>query len=76
MAAAARMLPDGRRLHLHHGPIDIVFEAWGAQAEVALARTQAIERFASILGELVEDLPLLRQPVGRTPRLAGPVASR
>ena len=37
-----RMLPDGRRLHLHHGPIDLVIEAEGdhqeAQADYRPAR--------------------------------------
>ena len=25
----AGMLPDGRRLHLNHGPIDLIVEAFG-----------------------------------------------
>lgn len=75
MSAAARMLPDGRRLHLHHGPIDIVLEAWGAPAEATAARTQAAARFETILQELVDELPALRRPVGAAPSgLSGPVA--
>ena len=27
LAATARTLPDGR-LHLHHGPMDLIVEAW------------------------------------------------
>ena len=27
--AQATWLADGRRLHLHHGPIDMIVEAWG-----------------------------------------------
>ena len=27
--ATHRMLPDGRRLHLQHGPIDLIVEAFG-----------------------------------------------
>ncbi len=30
----AHRLPDGRRLHLNHGPIDLIVEAFGAQGEV------------------------------------------
>ena len=32
--AQAAMLPDGRRLHLQHGPIDLIIEAFGEPAEV------------------------------------------
>ncbi|MDT8345309.1 MAG: UPF0280 family protein [Thermohalobaculum sp.] len=75
MSASARMLPDGRRLHLHHGPIDIVFEAWGPRGEADGARAQATARFTTILQELVDELPALRRPVGHAPSgLAGPVA--
>ena len=41
---AASLLPDGRRLHLQHGPIDLVIEAWGPREEVALAYRQAWAR--------------------------------
>ena len=43
MPGRARMaiLPDGRRLHLQHGPIDIVAEAFGEAAEVSTAYRQA-----------------------------------
>lgn len=75
MSASARMLPDGRRLHLHHGPIDIVLEVWGSPVEIEAARAQAAARFATILQELVDELPALRRPVGDAPAgLAGPVA--
>ncbi|MFI4998482.1 MAG: UPF0280 family protein [Reyranellales bacterium] len=69
-------LPDGR-LHLQHGPIDLLVEAFGAAAEVARAYRQAIERFGDILPTLVSELPALRRPVGETrPLLQGPVARR
>jgi uncharacterized protein len=61
--AAHRMLPDGRRLHLHHGPIDLIVEAWGEPGEVAAGYSQAVARFDTILTELVGELPLLRKPV-------------
>jgi len=59
------MLPDGRRLHLQHGPIDLVVEASGPPGEVAAAYGQAVDRFGTVLQELVDELPLLRRPVQR-----------
>jgi uncharacterized protein len=67
----ARMLADGRRLHLHDGPIDLIISADGDR-EAAYAA--AMQRFASILDELAAELPLLRQPVGPEPE--GIVARR
>jgi len=69
-------LPDGR-LHLQHGPIDLVIEAWGARAEVEAAYAQAWARFQDILQTLVSELPLLRAPLCDSHPLArGPVARR
>ena len=75
--ARMAMLPDGRRLHLQHGPIDIVAEAFGEEAEVRAAYRQAGACFATILDDLVAELALLRRPLGKTPpALSGPVARR
>jgi ApbE superfamily uncharacterized protein (UPF0280 family) len=60
--AQAHWLPDGRRLHLNHGPIDLIVEAFGAPNEVRAAYEQAVARFETVLGELVEELPELRRP--------------
>jgi uncharacterized protein len=74
---ARRMLPDGRRLHLQHGPIDLVIEAWGKRTEIAAAYEQAWRRFTSVLEELVAELPLLRLPADDAhPGVAGTVARR
>ena len=62
--AQAALLADGRRLHLHHGPIDIVAEAFGSALERERAYRQAAARFRTILAELVRELHLLRQPIG------------
>ena len=70
----ARMLPDGRRLHLHDGPIDLIIGAEGAEGEIARAYGAAETRFETVLDELCAELPLLRQPVGPEPQ--GPVAQR
>jgi ApbE superfamily uncharacterized protein (UPF0280 family) len=59
--AIAALLPDGR-LHLQHGPIDIVAEAYGERPAVRAAHARAAARFATILDELVAELPALRSP--------------
>jgi len=73
----AALLPDGRRLHLQHGPIDLIIEAFGAPDQVHSAYRQATDRFRSVLDELVSELPLLRRPLdGDPPPLTGAVARR
>ena len=75
--AQARVLSDCGRLHLHHGPIDIIAEGFGAGAEIGRAYEQAATRFGDILGKLVAELDVLRAPVGSmAPRVRGPVARR
>ena len=76
MSAVAARLGDGR-LHLQHGPIDLVIEAFGAADEVERAYAQAIDRFGDILPTLVGELAVLRRPVMQAyPLLQGPVARR
>ena len=60
--AQFRMLPDGRRLHLHDGPIDVILEAFGEPREVERAYRAAGARFATILDELCSELTFLREP--------------
>lgn len=79
MSAAPQIswLPDGRRLHMNHGPIDLIVEAWGEDAEVAAAYRQAATRFETILTELVAELPALRRAVDDAEgRFLGPTARR
>jgi ApbE superfamily uncharacterized protein (UPF0280 family) len=71
-AAQATRLADGR-LHLHHGPIDLILEAWGPAEAVALGKARAVARFAPLLEELVSELPALR---AEDAPVAGPVARR
>jgi ApbE superfamily uncharacterized protein (UPF0280 family) len=74
--ASARRLADGR-LHLQHGPIDLIIEAFGEPAEVTLAYRQAWRRFQDILPTLVTELPRLRRQVDDDhPGVEGPVARR
>jgi len=70
----AVMLPDGRRLHLQDGPIDLVIGADGPERDVARAFDVATARFSIIRAELAAELPLLRQPTERLPE--GAVARR
>lgn len=72
-----RILPDGRRLHMQHGPIDLVIEATGDPASRLAAYDAAGRRFATILDELCGELTLLRsvaRPDGARPE--GTVARR
>ncbi len=70
------LLP-GNRLHLNHGPIDLVISADGAAREIERAYAQAAAVFPNILPELVAELPLLRTPLGDLkPVVSGIVAQR
>ena len=75
--AQIRLLPDGRRLHMHDGPIDLVVEAFGAADEIESAYRAATARFVTVLDELCEELEFLRCPArvcGPLPH--GPIARR
>ena len=72
----AQFSQDARKLHLHHGPIDLIVEAWGTAGNVASAYDAASARFETILSSLVEELPSLRMPVRDISELNGPVALR
>jgi len=61
-----RFLADGRRLHLQDGPIDLIVEARGREAEVRAAYDAAARRFAGLLDELCSELPALRQAADPT----------
>jgi ApbE superfamily uncharacterized protein (UPF0280 family) len=67
-----------RRLHLQHGPIDLVIEAFGREEAVQQAYRQAVARFQDILSVLVDELEYLRRPLNAAahPLFRGPVARR
>src|SRR5437899_4576123 len=72
-----RFLPDGRRLHLQDGPIDLIVEAHGSESNVRAAYDAAARRFTGLLDELCGELPLLRQAADPTRcLLQGTVARR
>jgi len=74
MSAVAAMLPAGR-LHLQHGPIDAIVQAWGEPGEVRAAYAQVAAAFGAVLPRLCGELPLLRRPQP-APLPDGPVARR
>jgi uncharacterized protein len=55
-------LADGKRLHLHDGPIDLIVEARGNEADVRAAYQAAARRFTGLLDQLCEELTELRRP--------------
>ena len=62
-AARYRALSGGKRMHFQHGPIDLIIEARGDDAEVALAYQQGRQAFADVLPNLVTELLRLRRPL-------------
>ncbi len=70
-----RRFADGR-VHLQHGPIDLIIEAFGKEASIARAYAAAWARFAPLLEELCDELTILRRaaragaarPLGRVAR--------
>ena len=64
----------GGRLHLQHGPIDLVVAAEGEPHACRAAYAALAARFTTVLGELCEELPALRAAAGQP--VHGPVARR
>ncbi len=56
------LLPDGKRLHLQDGPIDLIIEARGSEANVRAAYEAAARHFTGLLDELCAELIELRRP--------------
>jgi hypothetical protein len=59
--AQIRFLPDGRRLHLQDGPIDLIVQAFGTREAIESAYRAAAIRFETVLDELCSELRFLRQ---------------
>lgn len=73
---SGRFLYDGR-LHLQHGPIDLIVTADGPPDAVRAAYSAASDRFPDILPGLCRELAVLRRGVDDDgPALHGPVARR
>lgn len=76
MSVQCALLP-GNRLHLNHGPIDLVIAADGDAADVRRAYQIAAAMFPNILPELVAKLAILRAPIGEIrPVVMNPIARR
>jgi ApbE superfamily uncharacterized protein (UPF0280 family) len=56
------LLACGLRLHLQDGPIDLIIEARGGEADVRMAYRAATRRFTGLLDELCAELAELRKP--------------
>jgi len=54
-------LSDGKRLHLQDGPIDLIVEADGQDADIRAAYEAAARRFEGLLDELCAELTELRK---------------
>lgn len=77
MSIQAAMLPDGKRLHLQHGPIDLIIEADGNPDQVSKAYMAAQARFATVLDVLAEELQTLRTLMPEAGLdVSGPIAQR
>lgn len=73
MKPSAVILSCGKRLHLQHGPIDLIV---GADQNRNLAFSAAKNRFKTVLEELVVELPQLRTPLThKTLRPIGSIAN-
>jgi ApbE superfamily uncharacterized protein (UPF0280 family) len=73
----ARFLPDGKRLLLQHGPINLIVQGFGDDTALRAAYQAATRRFDGLLTELCRELELLRSPVdGKHAMPNGPVARR
>lgn len=66
----AAMLAGGR-LHLHHGPIDLVIGAEGRARDTAFAAAEA--RFQTVLTGLAAELPALRTDINHAPEITDPI---
>jgi len=64
-------LADGR-LHLHHGPIDLIIESFGPGADASYVRAAHV--FQTVLIDLAVELPDLRRPITDDPVLTGAIA--
>jgi hypothetical protein len=74
----AALLDAGQRLHLHHGPIDLIIGAEGGLPDGRQhAFKAAYDRFQTLLEDLAKDLNQhRRQLTPRTPTPSDPVAQR
>lgn len=75
MPAVAKLLSDGKRLHLNHGPIDLIIEAYGPASSVSSVYRATTKRFETVLPELVNELEELRLPFNPQRNFTGNIAT-
>lgn len=74
MSGPVKALLPGNRLHLQHGPIDLIIGADG-ERDTAFAAAEA--RFSTVLAELVDELVDLREPMSEATQIpVGETAKR
>lgn len=66
----------GDRLHLNHGPIDVVLKAWGSADAVRAATRAAARGFPRVLPMLMEEIKELKKPIAKRPKVKGSIAAR
>lgn len=76
MSRATRAWLGDRRMHLHHGPIDLIVDIDGPAADVAAAFAAVVTRFSTLLDELVPELDRLRQETTAMREFHSAVAQR
>ncbi len=75
--AQANWLIEGARLHLNHGPIDLLLDVAGPRSARRAALERACSAFDGLLAGLMSEIKLLRAPFRvDTPLATGPVARR
>ena len=72
----AALSQSGLKLHLQHGPIDLIVTADGSSAARARAFQRAREALEPVLEDLVRELGELRRPANEVSVVEGPVARR
>ena len=70
------LTPDGKKLHLSHGPIDIILQSFGLSNEVQKSYEQVIKFFPKILPDLVAEIGDLRRPYSKGWQPEGLVSRR
>ncbi|MEM9048320.1 MAG: UPF0280 family protein [Pseudomonadota bacterium] len=76
MGPVAAFLPDGRRLHLQHGPTDLILQVFAQEDVRADAYAAAMERFETLLDGLVREMGRLRGRADPADVFEDPVAQR
>jgi ApbE superfamily uncharacterized protein (UPF0280 family) len=70
----AALIGTRQRLHIQHGPIDLMIDADGPERRALFER--AVTAAMPVLSALVDELDMLRAPYRAGCRFAGPVARR